>query len=235
MSAISQDRRPENASEMHETCPVCLEALFDEKGLAQNGEVAKIVCKHLVHSECLKEAGKSLNADGQRYGVGLLGARAGCPLCSQPVSFWESFDQAAAFPIFWERRIQNVLEEVGPSRVFGFVSVRRIRRKLKSDPQLTKEQKKYLFTKEHGVGFLQALKDGAGGVVTETRDDCISMYYKEGIWQFDKDYMTLWLYKWGPVPSRFPRVLSIATGIALIATVAGFWYRQETESVGLSE
>jgi uncharacterized protein (UPF0212 family) len=64
--------------DMMTECPICLEALFDEEGIAQNGDVAKLIC--------LARAGRELNANGRRYGVGGMGARAGCPVCNQPVS-----------------------------------------------------------------------------------------------------------------------------------------------------
>ena len=73
--------------DMMSECPICMEALFDDQGIAQNGPIAKIMCYHLVHSDCLAKAGRSLNADGKRYGMGGMGARAGCPVCNRPVSY----------------------------------------------------------------------------------------------------------------------------------------------------
>lgn len=82
-------------------CPICLEALFDEQGVARNGDVAKIVCCHLVHSDCLERAGQSLNSDGRRYGIGGFGLRSGCPVCNHPVSYW------------------NLIKMLQLSRIFG--------------------------------------------------------------------------------------------------------------------
>ena len=42
----------EHGSSMNEECHICLEELFDEEGVACNGAVARIMCVHLVHSDC---------------------------------------------------------------------------------------------------------------------------------------------------------------------------------------
>ena len=199
-------RRPENAPDMPTECPVCCEELFDEKGIAQHGKVAKIMCQHLVHSDCLAEAGRSLNSDGSRYGIGgLLGMpRAGCPICAVPVSFWVAYSDAAAFPIFWMHRIQEKLEEIGATA--GPISVLRVKKMLKNDPQLTKSQKKYIHSKEMDVGFPKALSDGDQVWVNQVVDGgpenggYIQSCFQEGIWDFDKEENTLWLHKWGDIP-----------------------------------
>ena len=113
--------------DMMSECPICMEALFDDQGIAQNGPIAKIMCYHLVHSDCLAKAGRSLNADGKRYGMGGMGARAGCPVCNRPVSMWFSYEEAAQFPLFWMNRIFRVLEDIGPDG--GPVKLKEVRKK----------------------------------------------------------------------------------------------------------
>ncbi|CAB9511046.1 expressed unknown protein [Seminavis robusta] len=209
------DHAPQSVPEMNTVCIVCLEDLFDEEGIAKNGEVAGIPCLHLVHSECLRRSGEALNADGKRYGIGGLGSpRAGCPICSQEVTFWPTYNEAAAFPTFWMSRIQDVLEETGPAR--GPIPVKAIRAKLKADDRLTTEQKKYLSTKYKEdnsscrIGFYGALqKAGAkifywkvvnggpdnGGYTTSA--------WKDNVWHWNEEEGTLWDIKWGD-PARRP-------------------------------
>lgn len=140
--------------EMMSECPVCLERLFDDNGSACNGEVAKINCFHLVHDDCLRRAGQALNSDGNRFGIGGLGPRAGCPVCNRPVSFWTSYKVAAAFPIFWMRKILDALNLFGP--VTGPVSLTLVMQFIK-DGYLTAIEKKHFL----GGAFVQALEDGS--------------------------------------------------------------------------
>jgi hypothetical protein len=201
------DRVPENAMNMPTDCPVCLEPLFNEMGIAEK-EVAKIMCPHLVHSDCLKQASRALNSDGNRYGVGGFGIRAGCPICGQAVSFWESFSEAAAFSVFWMHRIQACLEEIGPGG--GPIAVSRVQDMLKNDSQLTEKQKGYLNNAEDKrYGFAQALKDGDSvWVNNEVRDGgpenggSLVSYWKDGMWELNQETKTLWMRKWGPSTSR---------------------------------
>jgi hypothetical protein len=196
-------RRPENAPEMQQDCPICFEPLFDENGIAAK-DVAKIMCFHLVHSDCLAQAGRALNADGTRYGIGGFGARAGCPICARPVSMWLSSKKAASFPIFWMHRIQACLEAIGPDS--GPISIERIKDQLRSDPSLTKPQKRYLDKNDKSDGFLEALDKGAW-VWTDTvvnggprNGGSIISRMAQGIWDMDEDQKTLWLQKWGSAP-----------------------------------
>jgi hypothetical protein len=182
-------------------CPICLEALFDEQGVARNGDVAKIVCCHLVHSDCLERAGQSLNSDGRRYGVGILGLRSGCPLCNQPVSFWFSYQDAAAFPQFWIKRILNVLEQIGPSG--GPVDIVAVYCRLEFDETLTRRQKKFM-----SQTLREALREGSRKYYREQINGGIEnggsemIGYKDNIWYWNEQENTLWLYKWGEPPNR---------------------------------
>lgn len=200
-----------NAVDMMTDCPVCLEPLFDSQGVAQNGKVAKIMCIHLIHSDCLQRAGQSLNADGRRYGVGGFGPRAGCPICNQPVSMWTEHEQAAEFPVFWMKKIQKIVEEYG-SKGEGQckpVPVKLVQDTLASSDDLTVEQKKYLNHQGRSEtmvlesGFFGALRDGRKVVVHEVLDGgpenggAFRMYCKDYIWRWDQDNNTLWLTKWG--------------------------------------
>ena len=162
-----ESRPPENAPDMPDDCPICFEPLFDERGIAER-EVAKIVCIHLVHSDCLVRAGKTLNADGHRYGIGGLGTpRAGCPLCGQPVTLWTEHKKATDFPIFWMHRIQACLEKIGPRN--GPIEIDTVKNMLKNDPSLTSQQKSHLDlrgTSDLSNGFLGALTEGNTRIVT---------------------------------------------------------------------
>jgi hypothetical protein len=184
-------------------CPICLEALFDEQGVACNGEVAKIMCCHLVHSDCLRRAGQSLNSDGRRYGVGGFGPRSGCPLCNHPVSFWESYRDAAAFPSFWMKRILNVLEQIGPSG--GPVDIVAVYCRLEVDETLTRRQKEFM--SQRGL-FVEALREGKQKYFREQVNGGIEnggseiIGYKDNIWYWNELDETLWLYKWGEAPNR---------------------------------
>jgi hypothetical protein len=237
--SIGNYRRPENAPSEPDDCPICFEPLFNAEGIALEGkEVAKIMCIHLVHSDCLVAAGRALNADGKRYGVGGFGApRAGCPVCASPVSFWVSYTSKAAFSSFWMHRIQACLEEFGPSN--GPIRVKLIKRMLRDDSSLTREQKKWL--KKEDTGFLKALADGNEVWVNEVvnggpaNGGSIQSYWDQGIWDWDKQENTLWLTKWGPVrlpapvPVRSVSVWTRPTGIAIsvalafIAVLIGLW------------
>lgn len=222
-------RRPENAPDMMTECPICFEPLFDNGGIAEK-EVAKIMCTHLVHSDCLKHAGKALNADGSRYGIGGLGApRCGCPVCSESVTFWMNYNESAAFPVFWMQRIQTCLEQVGPQG--GPISVDRVVKMLEKDPNLTQAQKKYLIQgEEDGIGFYQALFDGYRVWVNRVIDGgpenggSILSRFEEGIWDWDQNVNTLWLHKWAPVRSNHYSLWIIgAFLLAIIAAVLGTW------------
>ena len=129
-------------------------------------------CLHLVHDECLKRARQALNSDGSRYGIGGLDGgetpRAGCPVCSLPISFWFTSKEAAFFPIFWMHRIQDCLEEIGPDD--GPIPIARVKRMLKADVSLTRDQKSFIDKKEQICGFQEALNKGRGGCVQEVRD-----------------------------------------------------------------
>jgi hypothetical protein len=237
--SIGNYRRPENAPSEPDDCPICFEPLFNAEGIVLEGkEVAKIMCIHLVHSDCLAAAGRALNADGKRYGVGGFGApRAGCPVCASPVSFWVSYTSKAAFSSFWMHRIQACLEEIGPSN--GPIRVKLIKRMLRDDSSLTREQKKWL--EKEDTGFLKALADGNAVWVNEVLNGgpenggSMRMYFAPGIWDWDKQENTLWLTKWGPVrlpapvPVRSVSVWNRPTGIAIsvalafIAVLIGLW------------
>jgi hypothetical protein len=193
-------RRPENALDMPTDCPICMEALFDEDGIASE-EVAKILCFHLVHSDCLMEAGRALNADGTRYGIGGFGARAGCPICERHVSSWSCSNEAAFFPIFWMHRIQACLEAIGPDS--GPISIERVKDQLRADPSLTQAQKGYL-DKQDKSGFQEAIQQGAWTNVEmvvnggQEKEDGYTSYSRQpGIWDMDAAHTTLWLHKWG--------------------------------------
>ena len=185
-------------------CPVCLEELFDENGVATE-DVAEIICRHLVHSDCLAEAGKSLNADGNRYGVGGFGNRAGCPVCSEPVSYWVSSKDAAFFQGFWIGRIEEAAREIGPGHQGQDnqempVAAELIRKKLENDPSLTEAQKKHIRydeDTEDSSGFYKALKNAGSVDYSVDRVMFASFLTTRGIWHYDKQRDTLWLWEWG--------------------------------------
>eukprot|EP00984_Skeletonema_dohrnii_P029089 scaffold19434_cov121-Skeletonema_dohrnii-CCMP3373.AAC.5 len=191
------------AVSMNEECPICLEELFDNEGVARNGEVAKIMCVHLVHSVCLQRAGRSLNPDGRRYGVGGFGPRAGCPLCNQPVSFWTSYGDAASFPAFWIKRILGVLEDIGPNG--GPVDVVAVLCRLQADETLTKRQREIM---TQGRPFREALLEGKQKYVREEINGGVQnggyemAGYKANLWYWNEQDNTIWLYKWGEAPNR---------------------------------
>ena len=204
MSYLGEGPGVNELPEMMTECPVCLERLFDDDGIACNGEVAKIMCFHLVHDECLRRAGQSLNADGHRYGTGGFGSRAGCPVCNRPVSFWSAYNEAAAFPIYWMKKILHAINVLG-----DILSVGEIHRKSVSlialkefikQGQLTDTEKKHM----NGGAFNQALEDGSKFVVWEQTEDGEKMYCKKMAWCFNQQDSTLWLYKWGDAPNAPP-------------------------------
>eukprot|EP00986_Skeletonema_menzelii_P001468 scaffold387_cov136-Skeletonema_menzelii.AAC.11 len=191
--------------DMMSECPVCLERLFDDNGIACNGEVAKMMCFHLVHDECLRRAGRSLNSDGHRFGVGGFGPRAGCPVCNRPVSFWTSYKEAAEFPIFWMKKILHALNTFGEMRR-GPVSLSLLTRFLKEDRHLTDTEKKHIHA--GGGAFRQALEDGSKFMMWEQTDGgSEKIYFKKMAWCFNQEDLTLWLYKWGNAPNA-PRALA---------------------------
>jgi hypothetical protein len=187
-------------------CPICLEPLFDSEGIASpTKEVAKTMCIHLVHSDCLARAGRTLNSNGQRYGVSAFGNRAGCPLCAQLVSFWFDYKEAAAFPIFWMHRVQAKMDQIGPNE--GPILIHRITKMLKNDPTLTNGQKTYLRDgSSAGIGFPQAMKDGSHAFVNKVinggpkKGGSICSSFKPGPWDLDERNKTVWLYKWSEIP-----------------------------------
>jgi len=205
MSYLGEGPGVDEFPEMMSECPICLERLFDDSGIACNGEVAKMMCFHLVHDECLRRAAQSLNADGNRYGVGGFGPRAGCPVCNRPVSFWTSYKHAAAFPIFWMNKIISALNMFGEMRR-GPVSLILLMEFLKEDRHLTDTAKKHI----HGSAFRQAIEDGSKFVVWEQTDEGREkMYCKKMAWCFDPQDLTLWLYKWGDAPTKTREEIAI--------------------------
>lgn len=189
--------------EMMTECPICLEALFDEKGIATKG-VATIRCHHLTHSDCL--AGLALNSDGSRYKIGDSDPP-GCPVCGQHASMWGVITEAAVLPAFWIRRIYNCLGVLGPGK--GPVPVGLIQEMLKKSPELTESQKKYLARSNdfwaEDRGFQGALEVGniryeiveERGIGYETR----TRHMKNNAWDWDTAKGTLWLYRWGEPPN----------------------------------
>lgn len=167
------------------------------------------MCCHLVHDKCLRQAGRSLNSLGERYGIGGFGQpRCGCPICNQEVSFWSAFKEAAAFPVFWMKKIQDCLEEIGPEG--GPIPIEQVKSILKEKPdsKLTRAQKKYLRNNRgDDVGFYGALKEGNTQFVREevnggiANGGYIKMYCKENVWDWDEQRATLWMHKWGTSPS----------------------------------
>ena len=192
-------------------CPICMEALFDEQGIAQNGNVAKIMCYHLVHSDCLAKAGRALNSDGKRYGVGGMGPRAGCPVCNRPTSMWFGYTEAAQFPLFWMNRIFHVLEGIGPNGG-GPVLLKDVRNRLKQDATLTDRQKSYIKKKKGAHAFQdafnEAVREGAKYYYWEEVDGGIrnggyeKSGFRDNVWYWNKQTNELWLYKWGKVPKH---------------------------------
>ena len=205
MSNLGEGPGVNELPEMMTECPVCLERLFDDDGIASNGEVAKIMCFHLVHDECLRRAGQSLNADGHRFGIGGFGPRAGCPVCNRPVSFWTSHKEAAAFPIYWMHKILHALNLFGEVRR-GPVLLPLLREFIKrGQVQLTDTEKEHM----NGEAFYQALEDGSKFVAWEqTEEGSEKMYCKKMAWCFDQQNMTLWLYKWGDPPPPAPSAVA---------------------------
>jgi len=191
--------RPLNAPNTSDVCPVCLEDLFDENGDAEK-PVGKIMCLHLVHSDCLQAAGRALNATGDRYGVGGMGLRSGCPVCETAVSFWMMSNRAVDFPVFWMHRIQACLEKIGSRG--GPISVERVKEMLEQDGSLTSDQKQVLRENSEDSGFNEALCKGGcrfvnlvvdGGVA---RNGGIKTGSMPGIWKYDRTEQTLFLGKW---------------------------------------
>lgn len=183
-------------------CPVCLETLFDEKGVADKA-VAEIMCLHLVHSDCLVEASRALNAGGQRYGVGGFGPRAGCPICEEPISSWRLFNEAGMFKAFWTTRIENALkqlESIGEDGRRQPVRGEQLRNLLKEDTSLTKEQKEMIRFSETGdddSGYVKCLAHA--GRVDYCVDQVIfsGFLFTRGIWRYDWSADTAWLWEWG--------------------------------------
>lgn len=206
---MNQSAAAQDVPDMMSECPICLEPLFDEQGIACNGDIAKMMCYHLVHSDCLSKAGQQLNSDGRRYGIGGLGPRAGCPVCNRPVSMWMCYDEAAAFPLFWINQILGILSVIGSSS--GPVKVSKVRSMLMADKTLTKRQKEFISQQT----FKDALSEGMrtfyweevnGGIRNGGREE---MGCRDNVWYWNKQAKTLWLYKWGEVPNRMaspPRV-----------------------------
>lgn len=198
--AYDTGRRPINAQEEPDTCPICLETLFDQDGVSEK-DIAEIMCLHLVHSDCLAQAGRAMNASGERYGIGGLGPRGGCPVCEKAVSFWVSSKQAADFPVFWMHRIQTCLEEIGPDN--GPVPIKDVKHKLRHQFSLTSYQKKVMKQSRSESGFEKALQEGAYVNITlivnggPARGGGISVgHHTPGIWDFDERNRTLYLAKW---------------------------------------
>lgn len=195
-------------------CPVCLENLFDEDGLATK-DVAEIMCPHLIHSDCLSEVGKALNADGARYGHGAAGIRSGCPVCNTPVSFWTMSKDAAYFKAFWIERIENVLKELGQVQHTERkepIAGKLVREKLNEDDSLTAAQKAVIEPPSANrdmigadSGFTKALK--SAGSVDYSVDRVIFSFRltTRGIWQYDAEQDDLWLWEWGPQHPRLGR------------------------------
>jgi hypothetical protein len=207
MSDASSSTPPSSAAaarvpEMMTDCPVCQEPLFDDEGVAPK-KVAKILCYHLVHDECLRESAKALNADGQRYGIGGMGEpRGGCPICGQGVTIWFCFDQAAEFPVFWMKRIQTILQEMGPDG--SPIPIEVLRDKLRADTGLTEAQKKYLDKKQcdMGRGFYGALEEEGKRKVGWKEVDggpanggYATTYFMEGAWKWNQEDDTLRINK----------------------------------------
>ena len=186
-------------------CPVCLDEIFDENGVADE-DVAETMCLHPIHSDCLSEAGRSLNSDGQRYGHGAMGPRAGCPICHPPVSSWTIHKNAGAFIGFWTERIETALQEIGPSisqegrrePVSGEI----LRNKLKDDTSLTEAQKRLIRKPANEYldmdsGFCKCLKH-AGSVNYSDHSLLFSyMLQTRGIWHYNEKTDKVWLWEWG--------------------------------------
>ena len=195
-------------------CPICLEDLFNEEGVASK-DVAEIMCNHLVHSECLAGAGRSLNETGERYGIGGFGPRSGCPICSRPVSMWTSSKDAAYFKCFWTQKIENVLKELGPNQVDDGngshrampVAAETVRERLREDPSLTESQKGRIKRPKYephvipsgleSSGFVKSIE--AAGSIEYNVDQVMYARFltSRGIWEFDGKHDTLWLWEWG--------------------------------------
>ncbi len=174
-------------------CPVCSEELFDENGIADKA-VAEIMCEHLVHSDCLAKFSRDQNSDGTKYGVGGFGPRAGCPVCEKPVSMWHAYNNACDFKGFWIQRIENALKEMGSVEGGSRrVSGESLRRKLKEDTQLTKEQKKMIGES----GFYSCLKDGGRIDYNHTGVYFAGFLYSRGKWIYNSSDDSVWLWEWG--------------------------------------
>ena len=194
-------------------CPVCLEDLFNEDGIAEE-EVAEIMCNHLIHSDCLASTGNALNADGKRFGFGGFGPRSGCPLCETPVSCWTSSKDIEYFKAFWTPLIEDVLLDIGPGPDGSPVPGDALRTKLKASPKLNDRQKDLVkrpnqddFIDDDESGFCKALT--SAGSVEYNVDQVMfaSFLMTRGIWQYDKEDDTLWHWKWG---MRHPKLSKCA-------------------------
>jgi len=195
-------------------CPICFDTLFNDEGVADQ-DVAEIMCMHPVHSECLAQAGRALNADGSRYGVGGLGNRAGCPICGQPVSCWTDSKEAGFFKGFWIERIERALQELGPATTSDDSGQQRrmpvdcslVREKLKQDPTLSETQKR-LVRKPRFIdsdcddlddddsGFCKALSHAGHVDYCKDRVMFASFLMSKGIWKYEADKDKLWLWEW---------------------------------------
>lgn len=155
-----------------------------------------------MHSDCLAKAGQELNTDGKRYGMGGMGARAGCPVCNQPVSMWCSYDEAAEFPLFWTKHIFDILESIGPSG--GPVKWKQVCTRLVLDENTTERQKSFMYEEV----LNEALREGMSKYYVKEVDGGIRNggYEKSGmrknVWYWNEQTNEMWLYKWGKVPKR---------------------------------
>lgn len=211
---MEQERnRKRDAPDMPTECPCCWETLFDSNGVAvDDKDIAKgLPCQvHLIHAECLKLVGQSLNADGKRYGISsAFGPRSGCPVCGQEVSFWSTTKKATDFGVFWWHKIQKCIEQVG--RDNGPVSVDVVMDMLRNDPSLTRQQKSLIFRapcseeelrfKSENYVFENALVEGGSRIysIKVTDDDgefTTGMAAWPPVWDYDRQQGTLWMKKW---------------------------------------
>jgi hypothetical protein len=201
--------RKRDAPDMPTECPCCMETLFDSNGVAVDDmDIAiGLPCEvHLIHGECLRRAGQSLNADGRRYGRSLLGPRSGCPICGREVSFWTTTKKATDFGVFWWHKIQKCIEQVG--RENGPVSVDMVMDTLRNDPSLTPEQKSLIIRApsdeeydEKKYVFEHALRRAASGIYSKTVTDDDGEWITgtavwPPVWDYDRPQGTLWMKKW---------------------------------------
>jgi len=153
-----------------------------------------LICHHVVHSDCVREMSRALNADGKRYGEGGFGPRAGCPTCGEGTSCWETSKDVGFFPAYWVVKIECAVRTLRPNPPHQPVPVEEIRTHLEQDATIPENQKRYLRTER----FDKALK-WAGNVRYGGRRIWSGRLFSRGVFKYVSKTKTVWLWEWGDV------------------------------------